>query len=139
MLLVAACAAPGPELRDPEAPFGATTRFDPAAFAGTWYEVARFREGPVARRDYGFADGRITGGGEVFTVAAPGRMRAADGTETWVLWVDEGHRTAVLGRPDGAKTVILDRAEVPAADRLAAAREILAWDGYDMTQFRMAE
>ena len=139
LVLVAACTAPEPGLRDVSAPFGATTRFDPAAFAGTWYEVARFREGPVARRDYAYDGGRITSGGEAYTVAAPGRMRAADGSETWVLWADEGHRTAVLGQPDGAETVILDRAKVPAADRLAAARAILEWYGYDMTQFRMAK
>jgi apolipoprotein D and lipocalin family protein len=50
----------------------------------------------------------------------------------WVLWVDEGYRTAVVGQPSGQAGWILNRDPAIPADRLRAAREILEWNGYDL-------
>jgi apolipoprotein D and lipocalin family protein len=63
-----------------------------------------------------------------------GEMRAF-----WVLWVDEGFRTAVLGNPDGTFGWIVDRSTRGGADRIRAAREILDFNGYNVSQLRMIE
>jgi apolipoprotein D and lipocalin family protein len=55
----------------------------------------------------------------------------------WVLWVDEGYRTAVVGVPSGRAGWILNRDPQIPADRLEAARQILDFNGYDLTQLRM--
>jgi apolipoprotein D and lipocalin family protein len=54
----------------------------------------------------------------------------------WVIWVDEDHRTAVLGTPSGRFGMIINRTKTLRSDRLKAAREILAFNGYDVTQLR---
>ena len=71
---------------------------------------------------------------EVFAVSVtgPGRMEIA-GRELWVLWVDDGFRTAAIGHPSGGYGWIMERG-AHAADRRKAAREILAWAGYDLTR-----
>jgi len=51
-----------------------------------------------------------------------------------VLWVDEGYRTAVVGAPNGRSGWILNRDPQIPADRLAAAREILDFNGYDLSR-----
>lgn len=51
----------------------------------------------------------------------------------WVLWVDDGFRTAAVGTPDGRWGWILDRSTSGGADRIAAAREVLDFNGYDLT------
>ncbi len=75
-------------------------------------------------------------------MSGPGRIRliGADpdgiGAEWWVLWVDDGYRTLVVGTPSGAFGLILNREPDLPEDRMAAAREILAWNGYDLTRLR---
>ena len=54
--------------------------------------------------------------------------------EYWVLWVDESYRTAVIGTPNGRAAWILNRDPAIPADRLAAAREMLDFNGYDLTR-----
>lgn len=51
-----------------------------------------------------------------------------------VLWIDEGHRTAALGARDGSFAYIVDRKAAGGADRIRAAREILAFNGYDVSK-----
>ena len=76
-------------------------------------------------------------------VDGPGRLKvrlagmpiAAD---YWVLWVDEGYRTAVVGVPSGRAGWILNRTPDIPADRLAAAREVLEFNGYDIGALVMA-
>lgn len=46
-------------------------------------------------------------------------------------WLDDDNRTAALGDPGGARVWIMDRTGTP-RERLAAARSILAWYGYDL-------
>lgn len=52
----------------------------------------------------------------------------------WVLWIDENNRTMALGTPDRSFGMIVS-IDNPPPDRMNAAREILAWNGYDLTQF----
>ncbi len=70
-------------------------------------------------------------------IDGPGRLAQVRGTAPlWILWVDDGYRTVAIGTPDGSFGWIMDRDPVPGRDRLRAAREVLAWYGYDLTAFR---
>lgn len=155
--LVAACTAPpakAPGFRDPAAPFASTSRFEVDRFLGTWQRVAVFAAPDAAVSPQTHLYRRATSGQiiedvtapdgstrrNVYQVTAPGRLLAQSGDAApealWLLWVDEGYRTAVLGTPTGTKAFILDRASVPSPDRLRAAREILDWYGYDLGLLR---
>ena len=78
------------------------------------------------------------------TVVGPGRLKVRlDGVpfaaDYWVLWVDEGYRTAVVGVPSGRAGWILNRdPEIP-PDRLKAARDVLEFNGYDLSRLEMAK
>lgn len=129
--------------------------FDPARYAGLWYEVASFPTPFQAgctntRAFYGEADdGTLTvrnvctRNGTLHTIegratpAGPGRLKVRlDGVpfpaDYWVLWVDEGYRTAVVGVPSGRAGWILNRDPDIPPDRLRAAREVLEFNGYDL-------
>lgn len=146
--------------RDTDTPISSQAVFDAERYTGIWHEVARFPVpfeagcvGVTAEyqlRDNGLlsvlnicrnADGseksRIAGTAEI---VGPGRLKvrfpsvpfvAAD---YWVLWVDEGYRTAVVGAPNGRSGWILNRDPQIPADRLAAARGILEFNGYDLSR-----
>lgn len=163
LLLIAGCAKVAapilPTYRDLSVPIASKADFDPVRFAGTWYEVARYPTPvqfgcPRARVDYGLPDTTgaltvrnacVTGSGTIGREIAgrarligPGRLDVAlDGVPgtapLWVLWIDEGYRTAVLGQPDGKAGWIINRELSIPADRLTAAREVLAFNGYDLT------
>ncbi|MEM8824661.1 MAG: lipocalin family protein [Pseudomonadota bacterium] len=148
-----------PSYRDQTVPIASKADFDPSRYAGRWYEVARF---PVpfqancagAIAEYGPAeDGRISirnicldGAGQPIreisgtgTVSGPGRLDIRlDGVPFtapyWVLWVDEDYRTAVVGQPDGRAGWILNRDPNIPQDRLAAARRVLDFNGYDTSK-----
>ncbi|MEM7489583.1 MAG: lipocalin family protein [Pseudomonadota bacterium] len=145
-----------PSYRDPSVAIASKADFDPARYAGRWYEITRFPvpfqagcAGAVA--EYGTPrDGRLTirnvcldAEGRpirqiegIGTVTGPGRLEVRlNGVPFtapyWILWVDEGYRTAVVGQPDGRAGWILNRdPEIP-PDRLLAAKEVLAFNGYD--------
>jgi apolipoprotein D and lipocalin family protein len=158
LVLLAACAAPtsppATGFRDMAAPFASTQRFEEARFLGDWVQVAAFAapgqavaaERHLYRRattgqivaDVTGADGRAVR--RVYALEGPGRLRAVApaGEALWVLWVDEGFRTAVLGTPSGSQAFILDRSATAAPDRLRAAQEILTWYGYDMGRLQAA-
>ncbi len=146
--------------RDTDAPIASKAVFEPARYLGQWYEVARypvpFEAGCVGvTAEYGLrADGllsvlnicrnpdgreksRIAGTAEI---VGPGRLKvrfpsvpfvAAD---YWVLWTDESYRTAVVGAPDGRSGWILNRDPVIPPDRLQAARDVLEFNGYDLSR-----
>ncbi|MEM6386175.1 MAG: lipocalin family protein [Pseudomonadota bacterium] len=156
-LLLTACA--GSSYRDPAVNITSMAVFEPERYAGLWYEVASFptpfQSGCTdTQADYGLApDGGLTvrnaclrnGALSVIegtaSVVGPGRLKVRlDGVpfaaDYWVLWVDEGYRTAVIGTPSGRAGWILNRSPSIPADRLAAAEEVLRFNGYDVGQMQ---
>lgn len=161
LLAVASCGAVlGPSYRDDSINIASSANFDASRYVGRWYEVARYPNPfqsncPGAIAEYGLTDtpgvlsvrntcldaagqptdtitgtatdeglGRLSVRLQGVPVAAP----------YWVLWVDEGYRTAVVGAPNGRVGWILNRdPEIP-EDRLTAAREVLDFNGYDLSQ-----
>ncbi len=55
--------------------------------------------------------------------------------ELWVIWIDDGFRTAAVGSPDSDMAFILDRKPSGGADRIMAASEVLDFNGYNMSAF----
>lgn len=149
----------GPTYRDPAALIGITSRFDEAKFTGVWYIRAGFDpalgrmafrmidtpKGPVMRLGAFVCDpagicGDFSEDLPVKTLSK-GRfsVKMPDGLsrEFWVLWVDEGFRTAVLGNKQGDFGWIVDRSTKGGADRIKAAREILDFNGYNVSQLKV--
>ena len=104
--------APVPEAasvsyRDSAARISSTLRFDLVRFQGDWVVRASYPTDVLQRvtiravsetRFIWRADGRESQG----EVTGPGRFRLEGASEEyWVLWVDEGFRTAAIGTPDG--------------------------------------
>jgi len=122
--------------RDTDVPIASKALFAPEKYLGTWYEIARFpvpfeRGCAGVTAEYGRGDdGRLTVlntcrnlDGEVTAtirgfadVVGPGRLKVTFPTlpfgaaDYWVLWTDDGYRTAVVGAPDGRSGWILNRA-----------------------------
>ena len=146
--------------RDQNVPIASKALFEPSRYLGTWYEVARypviFEAGCVGvTAEYGaLPDGAISvrntcrnPDGSVKSVidgraeiVGPGRLAVSfpsvpfGAADYWVLWTDEGYRTAVVGAPNGRSGWILNRAPEIPADRLKVAREVLDFNGYDMSR-----
>lgn len=57
-------------------------------------------------------------------------------SELWVYWMDFDDRTMAIGNPNGDMVAILDRSATGGGDRIIAARDILDWFGYDLSQIR---
>ncbi len=156
LLLLAACAtAPsGPDYRDTGQPLSVTTRSDHARLSGDWVLRATTPPTPdmaglisLAYRPgetdaFTFTRRACDAGGACetrrvtrpATVLGPNRWRLSgpsEALELWVVWVDEGYRTAAIGTPDGSFGWVLDRAATGGGDRITAAREILEFNGYD--------
>ncbi len=73
-------------------------------------------------------------------VTAPGVLRAHGGGQTLVvMWVDDGFRTAAVGDAAGTWAAVIDRARPGGADRVEAAREILDFNGWDVSQIQSVE
>lgn len=144
--------------RDRTVPIGSAALFAPERYVGTWYEVARypvpFEAGCVGvtaeyaklddgglsvkntcRNPDGSVRSTIEGRADI---VGPGRLKVAfpqipfGAADYWVLWVDEGYRTAVVGAPNGRSGWILNREPKIPRDRLKAAREVLDFNGYDL-------
>ena len=149
--------------RDQDAPIGAIASFAPDRFLGRWHEVARF---PVAFEagcagaiaDYtarpdgliGVRNSCLDASGAVTRqiegtarVVGPGRLKVSFPSvpfveaDYWVLWVDQDYRTAVVGAPDGRAGWILNRTPDISPDRMVAAREILDFNGYDLSRLKV--
>ncbi|MCI2393045.1 lipocalin family protein [Aliiroseovarius sediminis] len=130
-----------------------TTRFDAARFAGRW----------VIRGEFVYPGEVPSFGAVVFTQAggkiialdvygpsglldhyratqpAPGRIKvgaAPFDTQYWVLWVDADYRTAAIGTPSGSFGWIIDRAKTGGDDRITAARDVLGFNGYDLSRLK---
>jgi apolipoprotein D and lipocalin family protein len=146
--------------RDTDVQIASKALFEPQKYLGDWYEVARFpvpfeRGCAGVTAEYGQdPDGRLTvlntcrnlDGTTKSTirgfaeVVGPGRLKVSFPTlpfgasDYWVLWTDDAYRTAVVGAPDGRSGWILNREPTIPADRLRAAREVLDFNGYDLTR-----
>ncbi len=157
ILLLAAC---GNSYRDPDVQIASKALFDPAKYAGTWYEIARFpvpfQKGctnttatytPKSPSGSGFlvvntcrVDGALKQIEGFAEPDGPGRLRVSFDTVPfvkapyWVLWTDESYETAVVGVPSGRAGWILSRTPTIRADKLTAAREVLDFNGYDLSQ-----
>ena len=166
LIALSGCAL-APSYRDRSVPITSIASLDAARYAGRWYEVARFPVAfqagcVVTTADYALQpDGTLSvvnscyhgsaGPGEPpfrqivgqARPAGPGRFDVTfQGVPFsgpyWVLWVDEGYRTAVVGVPSGRAGWILNRDPQIPPDRLRAAREILEWNGYDLSRLQVA-
>lgn len=161
VLMLAACAATVGSYRDPSVTIASAAAFDPVRYAGRWYEIARFpvpfQEGcsdtvaQYAPRE----DGTI---GVVNTCLVNGTQRRIAGTARpsgpgrlevsfdqvpflsapyWVLWVAEDYGSAVVGVPSGRAGWILNREPVMSPDRFEAAKQVLDFNGYDVSRLVM--
>lgn len=146
-LVVLAACAKGPQigetgpLRNPTAIIGGTLRFDAAKFAGNWITVSCIGPCAPSERYQAATDGvylrTVAGRTEDYVVSAPGVLRRRGSSERLVvMWVDTGFRTAAIGDADGRWAAIVDRGDTPGPDRIAAATEILDFNGWDTTRLR---
>ena len=134
--------APPVASRDPHVAIASKADFEPAQLAGRWHEIARLAIAPpcplldvdvsggVLRLDETCAGTRRT---RTATLVGPGRLALSDGTALWVLWIDEGGRTAILANPDGKIARILDRRPDLAEDRRRTAFDVLDFNGFPAT------
>ena len=146
--------------RDRTVPIASTTRGGPGDLNGEWVVSAAFGEGPVrgldvtdrvrvalepaGRGEWTFTDRAGAWVRVPVALVQPGRYEVSTpqpaanvlfGTATpklVVLWVDDDFRTAVVGTPDGSFGWVMDRPGQGSPDRLAAAREVLDFNGYDL-------
>ncbi|WP_267166953.1 lipocalin family protein [Sulfitobacter sp. F26169L] len=154
-------AAYGPSYRNPDALIGVTSRYNAQKFAGVWYIRAGFDPalGRMAFRMIDTHKGQVMRLGafvcdpagvcgdfsEDLPVTRLGkgqfRARMPDGQDRdfWVLWVDEGFRTAVLGNKQGNFGWIVDRSTKGGVDRIKAATEILDFNGYDISKLKVVK
>lgn len=150
-----------PSYRDQDALIGVTSRFTASRFGGVWYvragfdpalgqtafRITRTSKGIVMRLGASVCDpaGVCSEVSEDLPIKRIGQgrfsvvMPSGERREFWVLWVDESFRTAVLGNPDGTFGWIIDRSRTGGADRIKAAREILDFNGYDVSRLRGVE
>lgn len=137
--------------RDQSVPMSSMASFDPAKFSGRWYEVeayvpegascvlgavtfSRQTSGDMIISEGPCADGDLRRG--VATRVGPGRFNFA-GDELWVVWIDQTYDVAVIATPAG-KAHVLSRSLEIANDKRKAARDILTWNGFDITTLRPA-
>lgn len=128
------------------APIYSSVQVDSARLVGDWRQVAGFGgpgcapgglrvsgSGPLQASYRLCLSGRDWTGAGAMQPAGPGRFVVA-GRAWWVLWADADYRTLVIGTPDGSFGFVLDRTGRISPDRLKAAREILDWNGYDLSR-----
>lgn len=133
--------------RDLDAPIGATTRFDPVAFAGEWQIIASYT--PLRQETVSFslaseASGLTLSSNEIpayagfYQFGAPGELIPIDTRQERliVMWVDDGFRTAAIGTPSGSFGVVLNRTGDIPADRALAAREVFSFYGWRVSELK---
>ncbi|MBE9635658.1 lipocalin family protein [Salipiger mangrovisoli] len=138
LLLACADAAPPPPaeipLRNPTAPVGSQADAGLARLLGGWTVTEAAGMTPGAHIEIAAGEMRIDGVALPLREETPGRLRVGD-EPLWVHWIDADNRTAVIGAPGGGRVWIMDRRGAP-GERRTAAREILAWYGYDLARLR---
>lgn len=160
-LLLAACLATGSQdraYRDTSVPLSVTTRGTTQDMAGPWFVRAHTPgEGGIAMvtlipdkdgspavelfREACLLSGDCETEAELWRAAPLGQnrwrlTRERQTRELWVVWVDDGFRTAAIGTPDGSYGWILDRKPAGGADRITAASQILEFNGYQTSAFK---
>lgn len=132
---------------------------------GRWAQVASFAKDPANECRSGGAsiletatglailarlclDGEAVDINSPLAITGPGRLTPTAKVAApldrawWVLWADTDLRTLVIGTPDGSFGFILNRGAslTPAPltpDRLAAAKQVLVFNGYDTTRLQV--
>jgi apolipoprotein D and lipocalin family protein len=142
------CSNGGPEVyRDTDVAMGASSRFDAEAFAGEWMLAASFtpvRLEPVRVtyapevRQIRVASDEAPQIAGVYRERMPGELVpvAEDRERLIVMWVDEDYDTAAVGTMSGTFGAVLDRDGVLPVDRARAARDILAFYGWDVANLK---
>ena len=78
-----------------------------------------------------------------YAATGPGRWtplempRGVPDDELWVMWMDINSRTAAIGTPSGTFGFIIDKNATGGGDRIAAARDIMDWFGYDVDRLEV--
>lgn len=151
-LLLVACSpaiTPSQTFRNVQKPLYSTADLPPSRLMGRWRQEAGF--GAVCSKTR-FQGAEFTVQNGVVQVAyhlcLNGRIQQGQGPlagrqgryhlpqlamPIWVLWIDADNRSMAMGTPDGSLGMILSKDAIP-NDRLQAAREILAWNGYDLAK-----
>ncbi|MCK8463876.1 lipocalin family protein [Aliiroseovarius sp. S1339] len=130
-----------------------TTRFNAARFAGRWVIRGEFVY-PGDKPSFGAVNFAENGGAitalDVYGPSglldhystkqpAPGRISVGSApfdTQYWVLWVDADYRTAAIGTPSGSFGWIIDRSNSGGEDRIKAARDVLGFNGYNLSRLK---
>jgi apolipoprotein D and lipocalin family protein len=157
---VAACASPQPSYRSRSVEIKTVESVDLQRYAGLWYEIARypnrFEEGCVGvTAEYQVRNARTIDvvntchrPGEPTEVAeGVGKVVARSGArlrvtfaptwipfawgDYWILALDEGYQTALVGSPDGKYLWVLARQPAIEASRWNAMLAAAATNGYD--------
>lgn len=159
LLLIAACAPQASRIDGfrGTGPIYSNAVLDLSTITGRWVQVAAFSASGAAGCAPGGVEFVAGSGGLTATarlclngttlgyrgplsITGPGRMTPTGkapsplNREWWVLWADADLRTLVIGTPDGSFGFILNRGGALPTDRLVAARDILAWNGYDVAR-----
>ena len=140
-LLVAGCTTPADDLvlpvRNPTAPVASQADVTIDRLAGRWRVVEAYPD--QAPRIVIIGEGAVrldTNDPVSAGLIGPGRLQVGDAV-WWVHWLDVDNRTAAIGDPDGDFVWIMDRTPASSPDRLAAARDVLGWYGYDLTRIEV--
>lgn len=126
-----------------------TADLPPSRLIGRWRQEAGFGPTCEATRFQGLEFTVQNGAVDVsYRLCINGRIQQGQGplagqqgrynlpqlaTPLWVLWIDADNRSMAIGTPNGGLGMILSKDAIP-MDRLQAAREILAWNGYDLAK-----
>lgn len=156
LVLLAAC---GTAYRDRDIAMSTEQDFDVSRYLGTWYEIARFpvpfQTGCTATKatygaldedsitvlnqcHKGTTDGPLRQIAGTADVVGPGRLKVQFASvpfiraDYWVLWVDDGYNTAVVGVPNGRAGWILARTPQITPHKRAEAENRLRAAGYDV-------
>lgn len=127
---------------------------------GRWSQVAGFSQQPdtdcraggasIIETATGLAilarlclDGQALDVNSPLAITGPGRLTPTAKVPApldrawWVLWADTDLRTLVIGTPDGSFGFILNRNAPLTPDRLAAAKQVLVFNGYDTSRLHV--
>ena len=147
--------------RNPTAPLGVTSRYADTGFAGKWHVRGAFPLDATLRTVERRAAGldapvwvlthrKCVDGGACVDMAKIWNVEAdVAGADTLmdptggpdrravVVWVDDAFRTAAVAGADGRFAWVLDRFPRGGTDRIAAARQVLEFSGFDLTDMQM--